>query len=120
MIVLRKHRLRGVLVLEKASLMRFGSILQWWEVNILTALQFQRYVGYAEGTSFLLLLGIAMPLKYAADIPEGVEVVGMLHGLLFILFCHGNCDLLVRLSLADSVGGVGVDLVGASVWAVSV
>ena len=57
-----------------------------FEVTILTAHQFQRIVGYAEGTSFLLLLGIAMPLKYLAHIPEPVLVVGWLHGLLFMLF----------------------------------
>lgn len=40
--------------------------------------------GYLEGTSFLLLLGIAMPLKYMMGIPEGVKYIGMAHGLLFI------------------------------------
>jgi integral membrane protein len=43
-------------------------------------------VGYLEGISFLILLVIAMPLKYLADIPEAVAVVGMLHGILFVLF----------------------------------
>ncbi|WP_413786425.1 DUF3817 domain-containing protein [Psychrobacter immobilis] len=42
--------------------------------------------GYLEGTSFLLLLGIAMPLKYMLDIPEAVKYVGMAHGALFILY----------------------------------
>ena len=37
-----------------------------------------------EAVSFLLLLGVAMPLKYLADQPEAVSVVGMAHGLLFI------------------------------------
>lgn len=41
-------------------------------------------VGYLEGTSFLLLLGIAMPLKYMMGIPEGVRYIGMAHGILFI------------------------------------
>ena len=52
----------------------------------MTANQFQRIVGYAEGTSFLLLLGVAMPLKYLVHIPEPVLIVGWLHGLLFMLF----------------------------------
>ena len=43
-------------------------------------------VGYLEGTSFLLLLGIAMPLKYMMDIPEGVKYIGMAHGVLFIAY----------------------------------
>jgi integral membrane protein len=45
-----------------------------------------RLVGYAEGISFLLLLCIAMPLKYLAGKPEMVRVVGMAHGLLFVLY----------------------------------
>jgi integral membrane protein len=45
-----------------------------------------RWVGYAEGTSFLVLLGIAMPLKYAAGLPEVVLVVGWVHGLLWVLY----------------------------------
>lgn len=43
-------------------------------------------MGYLEGTSFLLLLGIAMPLKYMMGIPEGVKYIGMAHGLLFISY----------------------------------
>ena len=42
--------------------------------------------GYLEGTSFLLLLGIAMPLKYMMGIPEAVKYVGMAHGVLFIAY----------------------------------
>ena len=42
--------------------------------------------GYLEGTSFLLLLGIAMPLKYMMGIPEAVKYVGMAHGALFIAY----------------------------------
>jgi integral membrane protein len=39
-----------------------------------------------EGSSFVLLLFIAMPLKYLAGRPEMVRVVGMAHGLLFVAF----------------------------------
>ena len=49
-----------------------------------TTLKRLRIVGLMEGTSYLLLLGIAMPLKYIADKPEMVENVGWIHGLLFI------------------------------------
>ncbi|MDO6658027.1 DUF3817 domain-containing protein [Anaerobacillus sp. 1_MG-2023] len=45
-----------------------------------------RGVGFAEGISFLLLLGIAMPLKYMMDIPMAVTIVGALHGGLFVLY----------------------------------
>jgi len=42
--------------------------------------------GYLEGTSYLLLLGIAMPLKYWLGIPEAVKYIGMAHGILFIAY----------------------------------
>ena len=45
-----------------------------------------RMIGTLEGISFLLLLGIAMPLKYMAGIPEPVKIVGWAHGLLFVLY----------------------------------
>lgn len=45
-----------------------------------------RVIGFAEGVSFLVLLGIAMPLKYAAGRPEAVRIVGMAHGILFLLY----------------------------------
>ena len=45
-----------------------------------------RIISIFEGVSFLFLLGIGMPLKYMAGIPEVVQVVGMAHGLLFIMY----------------------------------
>ena len=40
--------------------------------------------GYLEGISFLLLLGLAMPLRHYLQINEPVRYIGMAHGLLFI------------------------------------
>ncbi|MDQ1910235.1 DUF3817 domain-containing protein [Paenibacillus sp. GD4] len=51
-----------------------------------TAIGRLRWIGNVEGISYLLLLFIAMPLKYWADFPQAVSVVGALHGLLFTLF----------------------------------
>lgn len=45
-----------------------------------------RVVGVLEGISFLLLLFIAMPMKYLFDNPILVKYVGMGHGVLFMLF----------------------------------
>lgn len=45
-----------------------------------------RWVGFLEGISFLLLLFIAMPMKYMFDNPILVKYVGMGHGVLFIVF----------------------------------
>jgi integral membrane protein len=51
-----------------------------------TPLSRLRIIGLLEGISFLLLLGVAMPLKYLADQPLAVRYVGMAHGVLWILY----------------------------------
>ena len=43
-----------------------------------------RHVTQFEGVSFLLLLGVAMPLKHLAGLPMAVKVVGWAHGVLFM------------------------------------
>jgi integral membrane protein len=45
-----------------------------------------RLAGKIEGVSYLLLLGVAMPLKYFAGLPLAVKVAGWLHGVLFVVF----------------------------------
>lgn len=45
-----------------------------------------RYLGMAEGSSLLLLLFVAMPLKYYMGIPAAVYWIGSLHGILFVLY----------------------------------
>lgn len=51
-----------------------------------TAISRFRMMGLLEGGSLLVLVFIAMPLKYWAGLPEAVRFVGSLHGLLFILY----------------------------------
>jgi integral membrane protein len=55
-------------------------------IPFMDALRQFRVVGHLEGVSFLLLLFVAMPLKYFAGWPLGVRVVGALHGLLFLAY----------------------------------
>ncbi len=50
-----------------------------------------RLVGMFEGISFLVLLGIAMPLKYIWGDPTAVRIVGMAHGVLFMAYCLCLC-----------------------------
>lgn len=45
-----------------------------------------RIITLVEGVSFLVLLGVAMPLKYFAGLPLAVRVAGSIHGALFIAF----------------------------------
>jgi len=47
-----------------------------------------RMVGIAEGVSFLVLLLIAMPLKYLMHLPEAVKIMGWIHGALFVSFIY--------------------------------
>ena len=52
-----------------------------------TAIAQLRRIGYAEAISFLVLLGVAMPLKYWAGMPMAVKIVGWIHGVLFVAYC---------------------------------
>lgn len=48
-----------------------------------------KIISVLEAISFLVLLLIAMPLKYIWDMPEMVRIVGMAHGVLFVLYVIG-------------------------------
>ena len=47
-----------------------------------------RWISLIEGTSFILLLFIAMPLKYTMDMPEAVTYIGWVHGALFLRYIY--------------------------------
>lgn len=47
-----------------------------------------RLIGWLEAVSFLLLLGVAMPLKYGAGLPAAVTAAGLVHGVLFLALCY--------------------------------
>lgn len=49
-----------------------------------TKLGLFKTIATLEGISFLLLLGVAMPLKYVWEKPLMVEYLGMAHGVLFV------------------------------------
>ena len=51
-----------------------------------TPLERLRVIGMIEAISYLLLLGVAMPLKYLANKPEMVSIVGGAHGFLWIAY----------------------------------
>jgi len=56
-----------------------------------------RLVALTEGVSFLVLLGVAMPLKYFVGMPQAVKIVGWAHGLLFVTLCF----LLLKVTLEE-------------------
>lgn len=57
-----------------------------------------KIISTLEAISFLVLLLIAMPLKYAFNMPEYVRIVGSFHGLLFVLYVLGALWMYKRLN----------------------
>jgi integral membrane protein len=60
--------------------------------------------GHIEGISYLLLLFVAMPLKYMADMPKAVSIAGGIHGVLFVWFIYEIFEALAskKITLAKS------------------
>ena len=52
-----------------------------------------RIVGFLEGISLLVLMLIAVPMKYMFHNPAGSEVVGPIHGVLFLLFVFNTLSV---------------------------
>ena len=48
-----------------------------------------KWISIFEGISFLVLLLIAMPMKYIWEAPQMVQIVGMAHGILFVAYIMG-------------------------------
>ena len=73
-----------------------------------TFLKRLRMLGMIEGISTLVLFGIAMPLKYLADMPFAVQVAGSMHGFLFLtlvtMFVLGTR----RIPISRGLAGAGV------------
>jgi integral membrane protein len=80
-------------------------------MNIPASLRSLSILALVEGASLVALIGVAMPLKYFAGIPEAVRVVGMAHGTLFLLATATLATTLARGHLSP--------LKGASVFAAS-
>ncbi len=81
---------------ELAQTIRPG---RWTETKKrMNSIALLRKIALIEGVSFLILLFIAMPLKYIWDRPQAVRVVGMAHGFLWVLFCLSllQCTLLAK------------------------
>lgn len=59
-----------------------------------------RLASILDGISYLILLGIAMPLKYVWEMPLAVRIVGSLHGLLFLALCACLLEALLKKRLS--------------------
>ena len=64
--------------------------------SVPAALTRYRVMAYIVGVGLVLLVLVAMPLKYFADSPGMVAVVGTAHGFLFLFYVLAALDLAVR------------------------
>lgn len=55
-----------------------------------------RLLGYIEGVSLLLLIGIAVPLKYYLHLPQLTRIPGSIHGALFLLFIFNTISVAIE------------------------
>ena len=55
-----------------------------------------RVMAYIVGVFLLVLVLVAMPLKYLADQPTLVAIVGPVHGFLYMVYLVTAFDLAVR------------------------
>lgn len=78
----------------------------------MTALSVFRKIAILEGISYVLF-GITMPLKYMYDILEPNMVVGMAHGVLFMLYCGLGlwCAIKYKWSFLFSLGIFAASLI---------
>jgi len=78
-----------------------------------TPLERFRAVALLEGLSFILLLFVAMPLKYLAGMPLAVKIVGMAHGVLFVAYIPALLEAAItyRWSFFRVVAAFGASLV---------
>ena len=72
-----------------------------------------RTLSVLEGISLLVLVLIAMPLKYVMGIPLAVRIVGLLHGVLFLALLAVAFQVLLERSLSKGrvLGVLGLSLV---------
>ncbi len=45
-----------------------------------------RWASLAEATTLILLVAVAMPLKYWAGMPQAVQIIGPVHGAAFVAY----------------------------------
>jgi integral membrane protein len=76
-----------------------------------------RIVAFWEGISYLLLLFVAMPLKYGLGIDIAVRIVGMAHGVLFLAYCATLAFAVPRLGARRSLLALVISFVpGGTFW----
>lgn len=84
-----------------------------YEPWVLALLHGFRLIALLEGASFIILLGIAMPLKYWGDMPVAVRIAGSIHGALFVAYAIAAGLLYLRgqWTFSRAAHAMGVSLV---------
>ena len=67
-----------------------------------------RRMGTVEGVSTLILFGIAMPLKYMADMPLAVRIAGSVHGFLFVGLAVMLMMAITRIPISKAMAFAGI------------
>ncbi len=77
------------------------------------ALARYRVMAAVVGCGLLVLVLVGMPLQFAAGLPQVVQIVGPLHGFLYIIYLVAALDLArrARFSLVEMLAMVGAGLV---------
>ena len=65
-------------------------------MSIETALRNYRIAAWVTGVGLLVLVVVAMPLKYVFGQPQLVSIVGVAHGFLYMIFLLAALDLARR------------------------
>ena len=55
-----------------------------------------RVMAYVVGVLLVVLVFVGLPLKYLADRPQVVSVVGFLHGMLYLVYLAAALELAIR------------------------
>ena len=64
--------------------------------RVATALGRYRVMAVVVGVMLLVLVAVAIPLKYAADVPEVSAIVSPVHGFLYIVYLVAAFDLALK------------------------
>lgn len=64
--------------------------------SVQAALRRYRFLAYVVGVGLLVLVFIGVPLQYGANVPQVAEIVGPIHGALYIVYLATAVDLARR------------------------
>lgn len=69
-------------------------------IGVRAALKRYQVMAYVVGVGLIVLVFVGVPLQYGAGIPQVAEVVGPIHGAMYIVYLVASVDLARRGQLA--------------------